>query len=116
MSDLIRTIIKWIIVIILTILLIGLLIHLFNGGSKKNSQPVNSVENIKLDDDYTTIDIAQNSNQEDEQKSNTDSNSQDSLVVHVGETGAVQGISVWIGTITLCFSTYYVYRMKKGSE
>ena len=125
MGDLIRTIIKWAIVIILAIILIALIIHLINGTGKKNQgQEVKSIESIKLvdnssDDDYL-VDIdsqSENQNSNSSEKETEDRTGDNSLTVNVGDTGSTYGFSVWLGTVALCFSTYYVYKEgKKGSE
>ena len=144
MGDLIKTIIKWILVIIITILIIALIIHLANkGANKKNSQDVHSIESIKLDDsdgdsylensedNNSTNSSSNNSNNTSSSNGNNGNNSNSSvgnnksgnsngngtLIVGVSDTGAVDNVSVWVGIVTLCSSTYYIYKMKeKGSE
>ena len=102
MSDLLRTILKWIIIIALTALIIMLVIHIANKNSKKKNQPVQAVEKIKLDD----------TNEEEE----TTGEGENTLMIDLGDTASTTGISIWIGIIILGTTSYYIYRNRQENE
>lgn len=109
MSDLLRTIIKWVLVIVLTILVILLVIKIAKRNSNKATQkePIRSIEKIKLDDE--------DDEDEDTKKAGSD-NKESTLVVNLGDTASTRGITVWIGVIVLGTTTYYIYKSRQVNE
>ena len=102
MSDLLRTILKWIIVIALLVFIILLIIHISNKNSKKKNQPVQAIEKIKLDDAS--------------EEENTTSEEDNTLMIQLGDTASTEGVSIWIGVIVLGTTSYYIYRSRKQME
>ena len=111
MSDLVRTIIKWALIVVLAILVFLLIRGIVTRNSKnaKQKEPIRSIETIKLDDD-----------DDDEEESKTskekDGKGESTLVVNLGDTASTRGISVWIGVIILGTTTYYVYKSRQVNE
>ncbi len=103
MSDLLRTIFKWLIIIALIVLVILLIVGLAKGSSKNNKQPVKPIEQIKLEDETVKEDTPV------EDTTNT-------LVIPVTNTASTEGITIWIGIGILGLTGYYVYKNKKSFE
>lgn len=106
MSDLVRTIIKWLIVIALTILIIILIISISTKNDSKASKTENikPIENIKVED--TIEDLVEDDSL----------NQESTLIVETKETGTTRGISLWIGIIVLSSTSYYLYKNQLKSE
>ena len=104
MSDLVKTILKWILVIILTIVVVLLVINIANRNSKKKAknQPVQAIEQIKLED--TEEDIQ------------TSDDTENTLMVNLGDTASNRGMTFWIGLFLLGTTSYYVYKNKQVNE
>ena len=104
MSDLAKTIIKWVLLIALTALVIFLIIKISNKNTKKKaSEEIRSIEKIKLED-------------EDEEEKNKEKEGDSTLMVNLGDTASTRGVSVWIGTVILGTTSLYLYKRQKVSE
>ncbi len=92
MSDLVRTIIKW-------LLVIGIANR--NSKKKNKNQPVQTIEKIKL---------------EEEEEVETTETSENTLMVNLGDTAANQGPTLWIGIMILIGTSFYIYKNRKINE
>lgn len=103
MSDLVKTILKWILVILLTIVVILLVINITNRNSKKKakSQPVQAIEPIKLED-TENIPVSDDT--------------ENTLMVNLGDTASNKGMTFWIGLFLLGTTFYYVSKNRQVNE
>ena len=97
-----RTIFKWLIIIALTALAILLIIGLVNRNKKTKNQPVNQIEQIKLEDENVEEEVVK-------EEPNT-------LVIPVSNTASTEGITIWIGLGILGLTSFYLYKNRQSIE
>ena len=111
MVDLIKTIIKWVIVALLFILLISFLAKLSNRSSKNTNKPLTNtgVRTIKKNNTDTT-------NNTNISNSNNTVNEDTPKEVNTPDTASSATKEIIIGLIILGGTTYYIYRRREVTE
>lgn len=112
--DLIKSIIKWIIIVFLVVLLIYLISRLGtstkNKTTKKNVKPVTTVkEKTDRAIDSLVPDSEYNSGNNTNNTNNTN-NSQNPQVVAVQDTASTGELSLIIGSFIISIGTFYIYK------
>ena len=105
MFDLIKSILKWVIIVVLFVLLIVLLSRLATRKENKaNTQPlesgVQSVDRTLDDEEFEPI-VDDNATQSD-------------LLVDTPDTGVTAGLTSVIGIIVLAGTTYFIYKKREA--
>lgn len=101
MTETIKNILKWAIVIVLGIIVILLIVQAANRGSKTNKQTIKPVENIKIEKPANTTD---------------EENTENTLIVDSKDTGVDSGVTPYIGIILLAGTTYYIIRKRPRKD
>ena len=103
MGDFLRSIIKWILLVLLVVFVVWLVIHFAtkneSKAKKKVKELVEKVEPITIEDPIPPV-------REETQVS----------VVEVGDTGTTEGITTWIGVILLASGATYIFKTGKCTE
>ena len=104
MSDLIRGLIRWILVILLAILVIFLIIKIVNRSKVKAPKKQEPAPVVTIRD------------KEDVVVDNTQSDEHATLVVDTADTGATNKTSIIIGMLILGTTSYFIYKNKLEKE
>jgi hypothetical protein len=103
MSDLIRGLIRWILVILLAILVIFLIIKVANRNKVKTTKKEEPAPIVTIRDKEDTV------------EDNTQLE-QSTLVVDTADTGATDKASIIIGMLILGTTTYFIYKNRLEKE
>ncbi len=114
MSDLLRTILKWIIIAIVIVLLIVAISNIVNVDKKKKGNKKTTIETTTIDRSYEKGESDTN-NQVSSTSTNTNTNNQASLI-DTPDTSVSDVITMCIGLTLIGYGSYYIYSRKKESQ
>lgn len=122
MSDLLRNIIKWIIVVCIIILIIFLLAKVANKQSKPKSTLDSGIRTITNNNNTNRNNNNNNNNNntetsdhvENNTNTNNNANTNQTTVVDSPDTATTAGISLLLGTLILGGNIIYIYKAKKA--
>ena len=109
MVDLLKVIVKWLIIALIIFLLIFIIANIVNGSSKKKANnKVPEIETINKNYDYDTPTDNSNNNSNENNNTNTETS-----VVNSPDTGIKEDITIWLGILILSVGGYYIYLKKR---
>jgi len=116
MSDFVRNLIKWILVVILAVLVIFLIIKVANRGKQKvEGNPVTPIADTVKEEDSEKEDSSKKElTAHDELISEkTEKQAEGELVIHAEDTASDAGLTGIIGIVILGATTFYLLKSKK---
>ena len=121
MSDLARTIIKWMLLIILAVLVILLVVGIVKRTSNKKNRPVQTMEKIKIsnpeeDSKEDKTDSENTTDKDTNTSSESNQEKEETLMINLGNTASTRGASLWIGIAILGLTTCYIYVNRQTNE
>ncbi len=106
MGDFLRSIMKWILLVLAVVFVVWLVIHLANKNEAKKEKPKEVT--IKEERSTTIEDPIPNSTEKTEEPQ--------LLVIDAVDTGTTRGMTVWIGALILSSGAIYIVKTKKCTE
>ncbi len=104
MGDFLRSIIKWILLVLVVVFVVWLVIHLATKNEAKKVNPKEKVE-IKEQEPVTIEDPIQPTREEDRV-----------LVIDAVDTATTPGVTAWIGVLIVSAGSVYILKTKKQME